>query len=72
MSKELKSVLAIMEFFVSSDYTTAQAENLSAMINELSIAEKEWLYNQTELDIPSEVYTDLSMRNGEMGGFHNW
>jgi predicted nuclease of restriction endonuclease-like RecB superfamily len=71
MSNELKAVLAIMGFF-GDDYTNAQAEQLSAMINQLSIADKDYLYNQTEYDIPSEVYTDLSMRNGEMGGFHNW
>ena len=72
MSHELKAVLAIMEFFVGSDYTTAQADSLSAKINLLSIADKDYLYNQTEYDIPIECYTDLSMRNGEMGGFHNW
>ena len=72
MSNELKKIIAVMAFFIESDYSTAQAEQLSAMINELSIAEKDWLYNQTDHDIPRECYTDLSMRNGEMGGFHNW
>lgn len=72
MSNELKAVMAIMAFFCDSDYTEVQADSLSAKINLLSIAEKDWLYNQTDYDIPSTCYTDLSMRNGEMGGFHNY
>ena len=72
MSNELKAVMATIEFFLSSVYTIDQAEELSERINLLSIAEQDWLYDQTGYDIPSTCYTDLSMRNGEMGGFHNY
>jgi hypothetical protein len=70
VSKELQQVITIASF-IGTGATMDQIDTLSAMVNQLSIADKEWLYN-SNVDMPSEVYTDLSMRNGEMGGFHNW
>ena len=70
ISKELQQVITIAEF-IGAGATMDQIDTLSAMVNELSIADKEWLYN-SHVDMPTEVYTDLSMRDGEMGGFHNY
>ena len=61
MSHELRAVIAILDFFMEIEYTDMQAEGLSAKINLLSIAEKDWLYNQSNYDIPGSCYTDLSI-----------
>ena len=71
-TKELAAIITICEFLDGDEPTEKQAIQIDSMIAELSIAEKEWLYNQTTYSLPADCYTNLSMRNGEMGGFSRY
>ena len=62
----------MLAFLDGDEPTEQQGEKLSVMINELSIAEQQWLYEQTAYSLPKANYTELSMRNGEMGGFYRY
>ena len=53
-------------------FTPEQAEMISDQISSLSITDQEYLLNSYDCTLPDGVYTNLSMRNGEMGGFSRY
>lgn len=62
------SLLAISEF-LGHEMTDEQAQRLMDEARELSIADKQYLLQQ----LPGgPLYTEMSMHNGEMGGFSRY
>ena len=71
-SKNLQAVITVIQFLDGDEPSEKQANQLDSMIAELAISEQEWLYNQTTYSLPADCYCNLSMRNGEMGGFSRY
>lgn len=66
--KTINELLAISEF-LGDEMTEEQSKRLMDQARELSIYDKERLYDALN---GGSLFTEMSMYNGEMGGLHNY